>query len=164
MGRESQTAAASPEKLAALIESSTDFIALADMDGQLIFVNECGRQLVGLENLQTVQQTTIADYFFADGVEQLKHNMLPTIASDGAWRGELDMRHFQTGEAIPVLFNSTLVRHPQTGEPIGLGTVGHDMTDIRRMEQTSQANQVSFHRLDGGNCGSNRSRVFFLPL
>ena len=54
VGRESQTAAASPEKLAALIESSTDFIALADMDGQLIFVNECGRQLVGLENLQTV--------------------------------------------------------------------------------------------------------------
>jgi len=160
VGRESQTAAASPEKLAALIESSTDFIALADMDGQLIFVNECGRQLVGLENLQTVQQTTIADYFFADGVEQLKHNMLPTIASDGAWRGELDMRHFQTGEAIPVLFNSTLVRHPQTGEPIGLGTVGHDMTDIRRMEQTSQANQVSFHSLMVGTAAVTGQEFF----
>jgi PAS domain S-box-containing protein len=158
--REPHAAAASPEELAALIESSTDFIALADMDGRLIFINECGRQLVGLDNLQIVQQTTIADYFFESGVEQIQNDVLPTIACNGSWRGELEMRHFQTGAAIPVLFNSTLVRHPQTNEPIGLGTVGRDMTDIRRMEQASQDNEVSFHSLMVGTASVTGQEFF----
>ena len=151
---------ATPEELTALIESSTDFIALADMAGNLIFVNRCGRDLVGLKDLQAVQQTTIADYFCESGVEQLRNNVLPTITYSGSWRGELDLRHFQTGEAIPMLFNSTLVRHPQTGEPIGLGTVGRDMTDIRRMEQEYQEADISFHSLMVGTAAAIGQEFF----
>jgi PAS domain S-box-containing protein len=150
----------SPEDLLALIESSTDFVALADMTGQLTFVNQCGRELVGLQDLQAVQQTTIADYFFDEGVERLRDDILPTIAHDGSWQGELAMRHFQTGEAIPVLFNSTLVRHPQSGEPIGLGTVGRNITAIKRMEQERRESEISFHSLMVGTAAVTGQEFF----
>ena len=150
----------SREELTALIESSTDFIALADMEGQLIFINHAGQELVGLANLQAVQQTTIADYFFDNGVERLKNEVLPTVFDTGSWQGELEMRHFQTGAAVPVLFNSTLVRHPQTGEPMGLGTVGRNITDIKKMEREHLNAEASLHSLMVGTAAATGEEFF----
>jgi PAS domain S-box-containing protein len=135
------------ERLIALIESSSDFIALADMDGRMTFVNQAGRQLVGLPNLAAVKATTIADYFGDKALKQLQDEVLPTVVYEGSWQGELELRHFKTGVVIPVLFNSTLVRDPKTGDPICLGTVGREVGEIRQLEQDRRKTETALHSL-----------------
>ncbi|QQE63386.1 sensory box protein [Leptolyngbya sp. BL0902] len=123
----------------ALVESSTDLVALSGLDQRMSFVNSAGRALVGLPDLEAVRQTTIADYFDQDTVARLHQEVLPAVLDQGHWQGVLDIRHFQSGDRIPLFFNSTLVRHSQTGEPIGIGTVGREMGLLQRMNQERQA-------------------------
>lgn len=122
----------------ALVESSTDFVALSTLDQRMTFINAAGRSLVGLPDLAAVRQTTIADYFDEESVAHLAAEVVPAVLERGSWQGVMDVRHFQTGKPIPLFFNSTLVRHPQTQEPIGIGTVGRAMDLLQRANQERQ--------------------------
>ena len=52
-----------------LVETSGDFIAIAALDGRVIYVNPAGRRLVGLDPDLDVTTTTIADYLTEEGVD-----------------------------------------------------------------------------------------------
>ena len=52
--------------LASLVTASHDFIGIADLEGNALFVNEAGRRLVGLPDLEAVRSTRIVDYFAPD--------------------------------------------------------------------------------------------------
>ena len=52
--------------LASLVTASHEFIGIADLEGNALFVNETGRELVGLRDLEAVRSTRIIDYFSAD--------------------------------------------------------------------------------------------------
>jgi PAS domain-containing protein len=90
----------------ALVESSTDLVALSSLDQRMTFVNSAGRALVGLTDLEAVRQTTIADYFDEDTVAQLHREVVPAVLERGSWQGVMDIRHFQTGDPIPLFFNA----------------------------------------------------------
>ena len=52
--------------LASLVTASHEFIGVADLEGNALFVNEAGRKLVGLPDLKAVRSTRIIDYFSPD--------------------------------------------------------------------------------------------------
>ncbi len=52
--------------LASLVTTSREFIGIADLDGNALFVNEAGRKLVGLADVEAVRATRIIDYFAAE--------------------------------------------------------------------------------------------------
>ncbi|MGA6942912.1 MAG: PAS domain-containing protein, partial [Pseudolabrys sp.] len=52
--------------LASLVTASHEFIGIADLEGNALFVNEAGREMVGLPDLEAVRSTRIIDYFSAD--------------------------------------------------------------------------------------------------
>ena len=43
--------------LASLVTASREFIGIADLEGNALFVNEAGRKLVGLRDLDAVHST-----------------------------------------------------------------------------------------------------------
>ena len=51
---------------AALVESSSDFIGIADADGKPSYVNPAGRHMVGLSPEQPVEDTRIEEYYPPD--------------------------------------------------------------------------------------------------
>ena len=61
-----QTAALN-EQFEALIELSQDFIAIADLEGRVTFLNRAGRELVGLETDDEVLGRPTDDYFTDSG-------------------------------------------------------------------------------------------------
>jgi PAS domain S-box-containing protein len=146
-GRFNGTPSFISEGVMALVESSTDFIALTTLDQRLTFLNQAGLDLLGLPDLEAVQQTTIADYFGEETVDRIYSEVVPSVMTTGSWQGLLHLRHFQTGQRIPVFFNSTLVRDPQTGEPIGMGTLGREVSAIQQAERERQAAEVALNRL-----------------
>ncbi len=120
-------------RLAAIVEQSRDFIGIADPEGRVIFLNEAGQALVGLEHLDATLGTGFADYFPFEEQATRRDVVLPAVERDGYWEGELRFRNFATGASIPVLYNIFPVRDPD-GAIAGYGTVTRDLTERKRAE------------------------------
>ncbi|MEG4519606.1 MULTISPECIES: PAS domain S-box protein [unclassified Microcoleus] len=123
------------QRLIAIVESSSDFIGTATLEGQGTYLNFAGMKLVGLPNIEEVKSKSIYDFFSAEDAKILKEEIVPTTMRDGFWQGEFRLRNFQTDEDFPVDFTLFTVKHPETDEPMGLATVTRDISDRKRAEE-----------------------------
>ena len=112
----------------ALVEASTDFIAIADLDGTVRYVNPPGRAMIGMPPDVDVTKTTIADYLTPEGLKASLEIEQPAVVAHGHWEGESTLRNLR-GDPIPVAIASFLVRDIQTGEPFALATVQRDLSE-----------------------------------
>jgi PAS domain S-box-containing protein len=116
------------------VTASQEFIGIADLDGNALFVNEAGRKLVGLPDLDAVRSTRIVDYFSERDQHRILQDVIPAVRRTGFWQGELRFRNFATGEHISVLYNIFPVRYP-SGAIAAYGTVTRDLTESKSAEQ-----------------------------
>ncbi len=112
----------------ALVEASPDFIAIADLDGKLKYVNPGGRRLIGMDPDVDVATTTITDYLTPEGLTVSLEVEQPAVIANGHWEGESTLRNYQ-GPPIPVAIASFLIGDSETGEPFALATVQRDMSE-----------------------------------
>jgi two-component system cell cycle sensor histidine kinase/response regulator CckA len=132
---ERKRAEAERQKFFTLVENSRDFIAVADLHGNLEYVNPAGRALLGIENAEAVKGTQALDYFVAEDQLQVRNMILPGFRTSGHWAGELRFRHQKTGQALPMDFVVFQVMDPQSGRPRYVATVSRDITERRALEQ-----------------------------
>ncbi|MEG4106119.1 PAS domain S-box protein [Microcoleus sp. S13_C5] len=123
------------KRLISIVESSSDFIGTATLEGEATYLNPAGMNLVGLPNIEEVKNKSVYEFFCAEDVKFFQQEILPPTVRDGFWQGEFRLRNFQTGENIPVDFTIFTVKNPETGEPIGLATVTRDISDRKRAEE-----------------------------
>jgi diguanylate cyclase (GGDEF)-like protein/PAS domain S-box-containing protein len=117
---------------AATIELSRNFVALADLDGTVTYVNRVGREMVGrLSDEEALGRPTV-EYYIEGG-----HDfgaLLSLLLERGYWQGEGELLHARTGEAIPVAVDSYLVRS-SSGLPLAVAAVQRDLREQRRAER-----------------------------
>ena len=113
----------------ALVEATTDFIAIADPGGRLVYMNPGGRRLVGLDPDADVTATQVADYLTVDGLRLWREVRLPRVVAEEHWEGESTLRDLRGGPPIPVAVSTFAIRHPGTGQPWLIATVQKDLTD-----------------------------------
>ena len=113
----------------ALVEACPEFIAIAAMDGTLLYVNPPGRAMVGMGDDVDVSTTRISDYLTEEGLERSLTVEQPAVIAHGAWEGESTLRHLRGGPAIPVQIASFLIRDPESDEPFAMATVQRDLSD-----------------------------------
>ncbi|MEG4799050.1 PAS domain S-box protein [Microcoleus sp. ARI1-B5] len=123
------------QKFVSLIENSSDFIGMATLEGQTLFVNEAGRKMVGLEKISEVLYTEIWDYIGQTFKQEFSQEILPIIISQGQWQGEGQMQHLRSGQRIDVVMNAFLVKHPQSSEPLCFAAVIRDVTERKQAER-----------------------------
>ena len=123
------------QKFFTLVENSRDFIALADLHDNVQYVNPAGRAMLGIPDADAVQGTHSLDYIVPADLPLVHGTVLPALHASGHWEGELQFRHRQTGQSIPMDFVGFQVRDLQTGEPRFVATVSRDMTERRALEQ-----------------------------
>ncbi len=133
--RQLQYAIAERQRLAALVENSTDFIATATPSGQLTYLNRAGRQLIGLDVAADITSYSMADFHHPDDWAELQQTMLPAINRGETWQGELPLRHCQTGAAIPIMHSSFPIKHPKTGKTLAIAGILRDSTKQKQIEQ-----------------------------
>jgi PAS domain S-box-containing protein len=129
----------------ALVEASSDFIAIAGIDGLVTFVNPAGRELIGLAPDRDVTTTTIADYLTEEGQRASLEVEQPAVVAHGHWEGESTLVNLRGGPPIPVAISSFLMFHPVTGAPFALATVQRDISEriaaeaaVRRLAEQRQ--------------------------
>ncbi|MBK1655419.1 hybrid sensor histidine kinase/response regulator [Allochromatium vinosum] len=130
--REAETRA---RDLAAVVESSSDFIGIAGLDRRGLYINPAGRSLVGLDAEQDITEIRIEDFFMPEDLEQLRQSILPVVESAGRWSGEFRFRHFVTGEPIDVFYDALRIDDPNTRRPLHYATVTRDIRTEKAAEQ-----------------------------
>ncbi len=118
---------------ALLVEHSDDFVGVASPEGGVLFVNRAGRELVGLDADADLASLTIDEFLTDEGKRSSAEKEVPAVKSHGRWSGETTLRHFHTGESIPVSVNSFVIGDPETGQPAALATVQRDLRERERV-------------------------------
>jgi len=130
----------------ALIQHSSEFIAMASLEGRVLFINQAGKKLLGIAPDADVSLLELPSFHTPDGLKRAD-----LIRAEGRYRGPGQLRHLLTGELIDMQVSSFLVRDAQ-GEPFAFATVQHDMREMKSLEAHVRQTQrlEALGRLAGG--------------
>ncbi|MBE9104590.1 PAS domain S-box protein [Nostoc cf. edaphicum LEGE 07299] len=123
------------QKFVALIENSSDFIGIASMEGQVLYVNPAGLKMVGLSSLEAAKTKFLVDFYSPEAFAEFQQQIIPLMSQHGFWQGEFRHRHFQTGIEIPTDCSLFMVKHPETGEPFCRVAVVRDITERKQAKE-----------------------------
>ncbi|OOQ59324.1 PAS domain-containing protein [Mucilaginibacter pedocola] len=113
-------------RLTTLIDNTSDFISLSDLNGNVTYVNAAGRKMMGLDTPESALRHN-TDFIMPEEIERVRTAITPDILDSGRWSGRVLYRHFKTGEAIPVEATSMLIYDPVTNEPQGRASIARDL-------------------------------------
>jgi len=136
--REQQRLQAEYQRLAAVVTRSSSFIGFSRVDdGKILYINEAGRRMVGLEETEDISHLRGIDLLTPEDVEFRKKHILPAIQQEGRWQGEYRLRNVRTGAVIPVQHDIFFL--PGEGVMPGvLAVVSQDITELKHQEQEAQ--------------------------
>ena len=115
-----------------------DFVGLASLDGHAEILNRAGREMIGLDDLAAVRATRISDYIAEEDRKDLLPEMMSTVMREGKWQGEIRFRHFKSGDLIPIMQHTFVVRDQVSGQAVALGTIARDMRQQKRAVEALQ--------------------------
>lgn len=139
------------QSLEALIEQSSDFVAVVTLDTRTVYLNPAGRALVGHGPGDALLEDSGG--YLAEESKVHRPGLL-AAALNGTWRGRLNLRHVVTGESIAVDATVFVVRDEQTNEPLFRAAVMRDMREheqlVRRLELQIERIPVALVTLSAG--------------
>jgi PAS domain S-box-containing protein len=132
------------QTLASIVENSSELMGIATQEERFTFLNCAGHQLLGLSD------TAIAALRWSDLIHPSDHPLwtnciLPMLNTQGAWTGELNLRHPTTKATIPVWLNVFQLNAPQS--PPQIAIVAKDITELRQTTSALSSAQAQFRRL-----------------
>jgi PAS domain S-box-containing protein len=116
-----------------VIENSTDFIGMCDVEGVPFFINRAGLQMVGLDSIEAARRIKVQDFFFPEDQGKMMNEFFPAVRERGHGEIEIRFRHFKTGEARWMVYK-VLPLTDEANQLIGFATVSQDVTQRREME------------------------------
>ncbi len=138
------------EQQSQILDATSDFVAMAEPDGSLVYLNRAGRQLLGIGPAATLAGFTLHAAHAASSLRRLVDEGLPAAARDGAWRGEAEL-HRHDGSLVPV--SQVLLSHRgHDGRVVRYSTIARDISRERQLEESMRQSQKmeAIGRLAGG--------------
>lgn len=114
----------------AAVAASLNGIALAEMDGTLIYVNQSFLDMWGYPDTSLlIGKNSLAFW----GSSQIADQVLAGLRRHGAWRGEMPTRHYD-GHMMTMLVNASLM-YDASGMPFGMLASFRDITQRKNDEE-----------------------------
>lgn len=121
------------EKFVTLIENSTDFIGICDLNGVPFFVNRAGLEMVGLDNIEAARHVAVSDFFFPEDQDRIMNEFFPAVMKNGHGEVEVRFRHFKTSQPRWMAYKLWTLTDA-ANQPVGFATVSQDVTERKRLE------------------------------
>ena len=138
------------QQLFALIETSQDFIAFGDMQGNPTFMNKAAREHLGIDDKKLLSSLKISEFMDPKELKIIKQSFLKAnvrMEKDGKWEGEAHLLNIKTKKKIPVQMSAFLIRDSITGKAIGLGNVSRDITERQKEELLRKVLQEKYQNI-----------------
>ncbi len=117
------------KRLTDILEATTDFVGISDSKGQLVYINQMWRVMLGLGPEDSIEGLKLEDFHPPQSSKILLNEVLPKAAEKGMWSWETVMLNKQD-EEIPV--SQVLIAHKRlTGEVEFFSTIVRDITDLK---------------------------------
>jgi len=124
--------------LTTLVNLSSKFIGIADLQGVPLFVNPAGLRLVGLANMREAQELHVVDFLEFGDRDRARCEVWPDVISRGRWSGRLSFLNGKTGKGTSLLVECCRI-DGLSGDPVAIGTIS---VDIREWNQTDEASNT----------------------
>jgi PAS domain S-box-containing protein len=125
------------QKLALIVKYSSELINLADLKGNMIFLNEAGSKMLGI-NPKDVEKHHITEVIPNDLLDKVNNEVLPSIMNKGGWEGDLRYKNIKTGKQTDVHATTFSINDPITNKPQYLANVSLDISKRKKDEVTIQ--------------------------
>jgi PAS domain S-box-containing protein len=129
--RERERLLAELSQATVIVENTTDFVAIFNLEGQPLYVNPAGRGMVGWEDID-IRKVQITDAHPPETAAYLEEQIFPLVMAAGSWAGELELQHVD-GTVIAVSQLVVLIRD-ETGAPTAFATNARNISDRRAAE------------------------------
>ena len=134
------------QKFFLLVESSSEFIGMCDLDMQPFYVNPAGRRMVGLPDIAAACQVKVQDYYFPEDQGFIRDEFFPRVLREGQAAIEIRLRHFQTGEPI-WMFACFFAVRDTSNQAIGWAIVSRDITERKQAEEAVRKSEERYRRM-----------------
>ncbi|MDH3632420.1 MAG: EAL domain-containing protein [Gammaproteobacteria bacterium] len=121
------------QRLTAILEATPDLICIANLDGFLTYINQSGRNLLGIGKNEDIRRIRLADFHSpADGQKILSQG-IPQAIREGMWTDETT---FMSLNGDKVLTSQVLISHRNNlGEIEFFSTIARDIRHLRAAEE-----------------------------
>ncbi len=122
------------QKLVSVVMHSSELINLANLDGSMIFLNDAGLGMLGIDK-EEVENINIMQVIPENLQKKVQEELLPSIMQEGVWEGELQYINIRTGHLTDVYAITFSIKDPVTGEPLYLANISRDITERKKSEK-----------------------------
>ena len=126
------------EKLTAVIKHTGELINLASLDGRMIFLNEAGGRMLGIDP-EDAPNFHIMDVIPEHLAVLVNETILPILKDGESWSGDLQYRDLITGKTTHVHAMLFTINDPNSGIPRYLANVSRDITGRKQAEEKIKA-------------------------
>ena len=130
-------------KLATIIETTSDFVGICDAQGKTLSINPAGREMLGIPIDEDISGSPIDKWHSPEQAKLIHEQALPVVMSEGQWHGVTTISNRMTGREIPL--SSVILAHKdEEGIVTFLSKVGRDITHRQEAEnRLSRARDVA---------------------
>ena len=130
----------------ALVDSAGQGIGFADLQGNLVYLNNALAQMFGVSNPQEAEGQPVLNYYPVEE-HALVLEKLQEVAHQGQWTGELTIKPANRSQLTPSINNIFLVRD-RHGNPQYFGNAVTDITERKKSELETQETLRQLERLN----------------
>lgn len=128
-------------RLAAVVEKCNDFVGICKPDCEPIYINQAGREMVGLAPDADLAGTHFLQYFAPEDHAEITNVGIPAIKKTGRWKGAVRFKNVVTGADTPSQWNVFAIRDPDGELPEVWATISPDLSEQRRMEDVLRSSE-----------------------
>ncbi len=122
-------------RLTAVMNNTSDFVSISNMEGKIIYINDAGSRMLGIENAgEILGRMSWKECHPKNIVEQIESVWLPKAVEVGTWSAE-SMIVKQDGSSIPVV-QVLIPIYDEKGTVEAVGTTMADISEIKRFQNT----------------------------
>ncbi len=127
-----RTMLAEVHRLAAVVESASDFVGISTLSGEVLYANRAGRRMIGVPEAGPLPSSHLSRYVTRETLHLLRGTINALVQRGERWEGSCTIRHFVTKEIVEMEGSCFPVPGRSSNEPICLAAVLRNVTQEHR--------------------------------
>ena len=134
-------------RLLAVLEKTTDYVAMTDVVGSMLYLNPAGRALLGLAPEDDISRMRLCEHSDKDVKDRIRDEAIPSAIRNGLWAGETRLRNHQDRE---IHASQVIIAHRGEGGQVeNFSTIVRDITEQVQTAQALRESRDELRRLSG---------------